>query len=213
MPSILEILQTWWPVPLAYVIGATPFGFLAGKIKGIDIRDHGSGNIGATNVMRTLGKPVGITVLILDILKGMAPVIIAKCVSDSSLVAIASSIVAIMGHNYTFWLGFRGGKGIATTAGAVVAIIPFAIVFAVIAWLVTLKTTRYVSVASMAAAVAIPLEVLVEGLMRDRFDIAIFGFALFVCVLAIWKHRSNIGRLKRGEEPKTGSKTSPPPSQ
>ena len=104
MPTFIEILQTWWPVPLAYVIGATPFGFLAGKMKGIDIRDHGSGNIGATNVMRTLGKPVGITVLILDILKGMLPVILALCVSESSIVPIAASIAAIMGHNYTFWL-------------------------------------------------------------------------------------------------------------
>ena len=213
MPSLIEIIQTWWPVPLAYVIGATPFGFLAGKIKGIDIRDHGSGNIGATNVMRTLGKPVGITVLVLDILKGMLPVIIALCVSDSSLVAIAASIAAIMGHNYTFWLGFKGGKGIATTAGAVVPIMPFAILFAVATWLVTLKISRYGSVASIAAALAIPLEVLVESLIRDRFDVPIFSFAMFVCVLAIWKHRSNISRLKQGEEPKAGSKKSPPPSQ
>ena len=213
MPPFFETIQACWPVLLAYVIGATPFGFLAGKMKGIDIRDHGSGNIGATNVMRTLGKPVGITVLVLDIVKGMLPVIIALCVSDSSLIAIAASIAAIMGHNYTFWLGFKGGKGIATTAGAVVPIIPLAVLFAVATWLVTLKISRYVSVASIAAALAIPLEVLVESLIRNHFDVPIFSFATFVCLLAIWKHRSNIGRLKRGEEPKAGSKKLPPPSQ
>ena len=107
MPDLLDILEYWWPVPLAYLIGATPFGFLAGKIKGIDIRDHGSGNIGATNVMRTLGKPVGITVLLLDILKGIAPAMIALCSSETSIIPIAASIGAILGHNYTFWLGFK----------------------------------------------------------------------------------------------------------
>ena len=213
MPPFFETFQTCWPVPLAYVIGATPFGFLAGKMKGIDIRDHGSGNIGATNVMRTLGKPVGITVLILDILKGMFPVVVALCVSDFSLVAIAASLAAILGHNYTFWLGFKGGKGIATTAGSVVPIMPFAILFAVATWLVMLKISRYVSVASITAALAIPLEVLVENSIRDRFDVPTFSFAMFVCALAVWKHRSNISRLKRGEEPKAGSKKLPPPSQ
>jgi glycerol-3-phosphate acyltransferase PlsY len=204
MPDLLDILQNWWPVPLAYLIGATPFGFLAGKIKGIDIRDHGSGNIGATNVMRTLGKPVGVTVLLLDVLKGVAPVMVALFSSEESIIPIAASLGAILGHNYTFWLGFKGGKGIATTAGAVLPLMPYAILFAVLAWLVTLKISRYVSVASITAATAIPTEVLVESLIKDRFDIPTFCFALFVCLLAIWKHRSNIGRLKQGEEPKTG---------
>lgn len=204
MPDQLDILQNWWLVPLAYLIGATPFGFLAGKIRGIDIRDHGSGNIGATNVIRTLGKPVGITVLLLDILKGVAPVMAALLISEKGVIPIAASVGAILGHNYTFWLGFKGGKGIATTAGAVVPLMPYAILFAVLTWLVTLKISRYVSVASIAAATAIPTEVLFESFIKDRFDLPTFGFALFVCLLAIWKHRSNIGRLKQGEEPKTG---------
>ena len=204
MPDQLDILQNWWLVPLAYLIGATPFGFLAGKIRGIDIRDHGSGNIGATNVIRTLGKPVGITVLLLDILKGVAPVMAALLMSEKGVIPIAASVGAILGHNYTFWLGFKGGKGIATTAGAVVPLMPYAILFAVLTWLVTLKISRYVSVASIAAATAIPTEVLFESFIKDRFDLPTFGFALFVCLLAIWKHRSNIGRLKQGEEPKTG---------
>tara|TARA_R110000850_G_scaffold17330_5_gene53494 strand:- start:2682 stop:3323 length:642 start_codon:yes stop_codon:yes gene_type:complete len=206
MPGLIEILQTWWPLPLAYFIGATPFGFLAGKLKGIDIRDHGSGNIGATNVIRTLGKPIGITVLALDIFKGMTPVIIALIISDSLIVPIATSIAAILGHNYTFWLGFKGGKGIATTAGAVAPIMPIAIFVAVLAWLVGVRVSRYVSVGSIAAAIAIPVTVLIESYFSKEFDPAKLAFALFVCLLAIWKHRSNIGRLKRGEEPRTAPK-------
>ncbi|MEM1443646.1 MAG: glycerol-3-phosphate acyltransferase, partial [Verrucomicrobiota bacterium] len=134
MPEVLEFLSQWWPAILAYIVGATPFGFLAGKMKGIDIRDHGSGNIGATNVLRTLGKPIGITVLVLDIFKGMIPVIIAKIVSEDSALHIATAIAAILGHNYTFWLGFKGGKGIATTAGAVIPILTIPILAAAAGW-------------------------------------------------------------------------------
>lgn len=118
MAGLTEIIQHWWPVPLAIFIGATPFGFLVGKMKGIDIREHGSGNIGSTNVLRTLGKPVGAAVLALDVLKGLVPVLIVKLVSDNSILHIATAMAAILGHNYTFWLKFKGGKGIATTAGA-----------------------------------------------------------------------------------------------
>ncbi len=197
---------------MAFFIGATPFGFLAGKLKGIDIRDHGSGNIGATNAIRTLGKRIGIPVLILDIFKGMLPVILSLNLTDSSLVHIATSIAAILGHNYTFWLGFKGGKGIATTAGAVSPIMPIAIFVAVLAWLATLKISRYVSAASIAAAIAIPITVLIQSFFTGKFNPAIFGFALFVCVLAIWKHRSNILRLRKGEEPRRERKKSPPQS-
>ncbi|MEM9283860.1 MAG: glycerol-3-phosphate 1-O-acyltransferase PlsY [Verrucomicrobiota bacterium] len=209
---MIEFLQTWWPVPLAYFIGATPFGFLAGKIKGIDIRDYGSGNIGATNAIRVLGKPLGIPVLILDILKGMAPVVISLLVSENTVVPIATSVAAILGHNYTFWLGFKGGKGIATTAGAVIPILTLAILIAIIVWLVFVKVTRYVSVASIAGAISIPITVLTQNLVTGKSDLAVFLFALFVGALAIWKHRSNIARLHRGEEPRTKPKKSSTPS-
>ncbi len=186
--------------------GATPFGFLAGKLRGIDIRQHGSGNIGATNVLRTLGKPVGITVLALDVLKGLLPVLIAKSVSESSILHIASAVAAILGHNYTFWLGFKGGKGIATTAGAILPIMPYALIAAVTGFLVVLKASRYVSLGSIAAAIIIPITIIVESLIRGSWNWYIFGFALFVCLLAIWKHRANIVRLWRGEENRTGTK-------
>ncbi|MDF1739278.1 MAG: glycerol-3-phosphate 1-O-acyltransferase PlsY [Verrucomicrobiales bacterium] len=206
MNLISDIYQYWWLLLGAYVIGATPFGFLAGKMKGIDIRKHGSGNIGATNVLRTLGKPIGITVLVMDILKGLLPVVFAQSLSDNSLVHVATAIATILGHNYTFWLGFKGGKGIATTGGAVLPIMPFALVAAVIVWIITVKTTRYVSVASIAAAITIPLIITIRGLIQSNLDFIVLGLGLFVCILAIWKHRSNIGRLRRGEELQFGRK-------
>lgn len=210
MSELSVFFSQWWPAILAYFVGATPFGFLAGKMKGIDIRDHGSGNIGATNVLRTLGKPIGITVLVLDIFKGMVPVILAKLVSDSSAIHIASAIAAILGHNYTFWLKFKGGKGIATTAGAVIPILTVPILVAIATWLVTLKLTRYVSVASIAAALVIPLTLGIQNFLSGSWDPIVFGLALFVCLLAIWKHRANIQRLRRGEENRFAPKSSKP---
>lgn len=207
MPDFETFIRDAWPVLLAYVAGATPFGFLAGKLRGIDIRQHGSGNIGATNVLRTLGKPVGITVLALDVLKGLLPVLLAKSVSDSSIIHIVTAMAAILGHNYTFWLGFKGGKGIATTAGAILPIMPYALIAAVSGFLIVLKTTRYVSLGSISAAIIIPITIAVESLIRGSWDWYIVGFSLFVCLLAIWKHRANIQRLCRGEENRTGKKT------
>ncbi len=207
MPDFPIFVQDYWPVLVAYLVGATPFGFLAGKAKGIDIREHGSGNIGATNVLRVLGKPVGITVLVLDVMKGLLPVIVAKLVSDSSLVHIATAMAAILGHNYTFWLGFKGGKGIATTGGAILSIMPWALIAAVLGWIIVLKVSRYVSLASLAAAVIIPLTLVVENLITGTWEWNIFGFGMFVCLLAIWKHRGNIGRLLRSEENRFAKKS------
>lgn len=206
MTFFSDISQYWWLLLGAYIVGATPFGFLAGKMKGIDIRDHGSGNIGATNVLRTLGKPIGITVLVMDVLKGLIPVVIAQSLSDNSLVHVMTAITTILGHNYTFWLRFKGGKGIATTGGAVLPIMPFALIAAVLIWLITVKTTRYVSLASIAAAITIPVIITVRGLIQNNLDFIILGLGLFVCLLAIWKHRGNIGRLRRGEELQFGRK-------
>lgn len=210
MSGIADILQQWWPALLAYVIGATPFGFLAGKSRGIDIRDHGSGNIGATNVLRTLGKPIGITVLILDVLKGMVPVLIAMWAGKDTLVQIVTAVAAIMGHNYTFWLGFKGGKGIATTGGALLPIMPIAILSAIALWIVSLKLTRYVSVASIVAALTIPIVLVIRYLISGEWNIPVLSLGLFVCILAIWKHRANIGRLRRGEENRFGKRSTKP---
>lgn len=200
MPPLADIAATWWPVLLAYLVGATPFGYLAGRLRGIDIREHGSGNIGATNVLRTLGKPVGFAVLILDVLKGLVPALLARSVSDGSLVPIFTAVAAILGHNYTFWLGFKGGKGIATTAGAMAPLLFWPLVAAVLGWLILLKTTRYVSVASIGAAAIIPLAVTVLSLARGVWEWPLFLLSLLVFVLAVWRHRENIRRLCAGTE-------------
>ncbi len=196
------ILAGWWTVILAYVIGATPFGFLAGKARGIDIRDHGSGNIGATNVLRVLGKPIGITVLILDVLKGLAPVVIAQVFSggESSIVPILAGIATILGHNYTFWLGFKGGKGIATSAGAIAPLIPIPLAVALALWGLAFAVTRYVSVASIVAAVSLPVTATLQGLRAGALDAPLLVFTLFLAVMATWRHRSNIRRLRDGTE-------------
>ena len=208
--SFPEIVQIGWPVVAAYVIGATPFGYLAGRLRGLDIREHGSGNIGATNVFRVLGKPLGITVLTLDVLKGLIPVLIAKAANDNSLIHIFSAIGAILGHNYTFWLKFRGGKGIATSAGALAPILPIPLVVGMLAWFVLHQTLRWVSVASIGAALALPITVAIQSLFFNKpWDWPVLGFAAFLAIMAIWRHRSNIGRLMKGEEPKTPRKSKP----
>ena len=155
-----ELQVTAMVLVAAYAAGATPFGYLAGKLKGIDIREHGSGNIGATNVIRVLGKGIGIPVFVVDMLKGLVPVVLgAKWAEARGVVsdwpAIAGAAGAVLGHNFTFWLGFRGGKGIATSAGALMALLPVPLLVALGAWLAVFFGTRYVALASIAAAVVI----------------------------------------------------------
>ena len=212
MPAPAELLRESWPVLAAYVAGATPFVYLAGKLQGIDLRRHGSGNIGATNALRVLGKPIGITVLVLDMLKGLLPVLLAMKICDHPAWHVATALGAIVGHNYTFWLGFKGGKGIATTAGAILPIMPWALLVAVVTWVIALLTTRYVSVASIAAAVIIPVALAVQSLLTGAWNPVVLGFALFASTLAIWKHRGNIARLRRGEENRFGRKPATAPA-
>lgn len=200
--------QFWICIALGYFIGSTPMGLLVGKLKGIDIREHGSGNIGATNVLRTLGKPVGITVLVLDIIKGILPVMFAVSFVSNPIIHVATALATILGHNFTFWLKFKGGKGIATTAGTMLPLVWFPLLISIICWFIGFYSTRYVSVASIAAAIVIPI---------TAFAITILGFqkwnwpVLIYCVLlsalAIWKHRSNIKRLLDGTESRFSRKT------
>ena len=129
----------------SYLFGATPFGYLAGRMRGMDIRQHGSGNIGATNAFRVLGKPTGITVFVLDFLKGLLPVLIAGYLyPDSPFAALLAGIGAIVGHNFTFWLGFRGGKGIATSAGVLLALLPIAMLVGLVVWFILFFATRLI---------------------------------------------------------------------
>jgi len=215
---------------MAFLMGSIPFGLLIAKSKGIDIRQLGSGNIGATNVLRVMGKKFGIPCLLLDVLKGFIPTLLAITlirfagqpagISISGLLPFAKTdnpqllaqslqvltgLFAILGHNYSPWVGFKGGKGIATSAGVVIALMPAAIVILVLFWLLLFLTTRYVSVASVGAVVVLPLITLWgswhHGRIQDgTWNKPLFVFAVLVAVLGIWKHRSNIQRLMAGTE-------------
>jgi glycerol-3-phosphate acyltransferase PlsY len=191
---------------IGYIAGATPFGYLAGRMKGIDIREHGSKNIGSTNVLRVLGKGIGYPVFALDVLKGVLPVLLARIyandVAPEGLIPALTSIATILGHNYTFWLGFKGGKGIATSAGALLPIMPVTILTAVALWGITFLTTRYVSLGSIVAAITLPVSFLLQGLVTGHWQWPLLGLASLVGGLAIFKHRANIERLLNGTENK-----------
>ena len=185
---------------LGYLLGAIPFGLLLTRAAGLgDVRAIGSGNIGATNVLRTGRKGLAAATLVLDAAKGAAAVLLAGLIwPDQPQFPAVAAIGALLGHLYPAWLGFKGGKGVATLLGIVAALHwPAALVFAAI-WIAMLALTRYSSVGGMTAAAAAPVAAGFFG----RIDLAILlaGFALLV----LWKHRANIARLMAGTEPKAG---------
>ncbi len=194
----------------AFLLGSVPTGYLVARARGVDIRKHGSGNIGATNVLRTLGKPLGVFVFVVDALKGFCAVWIARSFGGASAadwLAIIAAVAVIGGHNYTPWLGFKGGKGIATSAGVLLALSPWTLLVIALVWLVVFKTTHYVSVASIAASVAVPVSIGALWLGGISGSAPLFGFALVISALAIWRHRSNIRRLRDGTETRFAPKT------
>ncbi len=189
-------------VAAAYLIGSIPFGFLAGKLNGVDIRDHGSGNIGATNVFRIVGKRWGIGVFILDFLKGLVPVIATFHLGRGMdpLLPLYAGIATILGHNYPCWLKFKGGKGIATSGGVLGGLLPWALLAGLVTWLLTFAISRYVSLASIFAGVSVPVTVAVLTFRPHGLHYGYFIFACVIGVLAVWRHRSNIERLRAGTE-------------
>jgi len=211
---VLSSLAPWLLIAVAsYLLGSIPFGFIAGKICGIDIRTKGSGNIGATNVLRVLGKKWGYVVFFLDFLKGILPVLLALAwgrsigVNPASTPGALAALCALLGHSFPVWLGFKGGKGIASSAGVIVGLFGIgAFLFCLGSWLLFFSITRFVSVASIAAAIAVPLSVSVLYFMH-RSDWLTLLVACLMCVLAIWRHRSNIMRLRAGTEPRFEKKT------
>jgi acyl phosphate:glycerol-3-phosphate acyltransferase len=191
-------------VVVSYLLGSIPTGFVWCKARGIDIRTVGSGNIGATNVMRVLGKPIGITVLLIDAAKGFVPVFAAPAFFpqlDRTLLQIVCCVAVVAGHNWTCWLKFKGGKGIATSAGALLAMLPGPLLCVLAVWGIVFATSRYVSLASIAAAASLPVATWL--LTRDQTFII---FTAILGVLAIYKHKSNIQRLLAGTENRIGAK-------
>ena len=226
-------MQVWLCPLLAFLLGSIPFGLIIAKSKGINIRDHGSGNIGATNVLRVIGKKYGISCLLLDALKGFIPVMLAVNLIQISgkntgllhvggldsfalvlpaaeqfkgqLVHVLTALAAVLGHNYSPWVGFKGGKGIATSAGVLLALMPAGIVLLAVVWLVVFALSRYVSLASIVAAAALPLITIYGSWFHGRiadgtWNKPLFCFTLVIAVLAIWKHQTNIQRLIAGTE-------------
>lgn len=226
-----------WLCPLiAFLCGSIPFGLIFGKIKGIDIREHGSGNIGATNVWRVLGKSFGIPCFLLDVLKGLIPTVIGislihfpgiknpmmlAALTDhaemhpiltAQIFQVVTGLCAILGHNYSPWVRFKGGKGIATSAGVLIALMPAAVLLLVVLWAVVFALSRYVSLASIVAAAALPFLTLwgsyYHGKIADgTWNKPLFAFSILIAVLAIYKHRSNIQRLRAGTENRFSKKS------
>jgi glycerol-3-phosphate acyltransferase PlsY len=190
----------------SYLLGSIPFGYLAGRIRGIDIRKVGSGNIGATNVVRVLGKRYGYPVFVLDFLKGLGAVRIAMDVRPEStspeLVGVLAAASAVIGHSFPIWLKFRGGKGVATSAGALFGLMPLATVIGAAIWILTFLLTRYVSVASVATAVALPFVIAIMTWLNQTDGKALFYSSLCLAAVIIWRHHSNLSRLVRGTEPR-----------
>jgi glycerol-3-phosphate acyltransferase PlsY len=198
----------------SYLLGSIPFGYLAGRIKGIDIRKCGSGNIGATNVIRTLGKAYGYPAFVADFLKGLCAVKISMLIVTRvqpqwiswEMFGIAAAISSVVGHSFPVWLRFKGGKGVATSAGALFGLAPIAALLGAAIWLMTFLLTRYVSVASIAAAAALPLIILITTWLSRTAGRLLFYSSVCLAALVIWRHRSNLSRLMRGTEPRFSRK-------
>jgi len=197
-------------VVISYLLGATPSGYLAGMACGMDVRSAGSGNIGATNVLRVLGKKAGAIVLAADALKGfvsarwiplLAMHLFPSAGASRENLALAGGVAAILGHIYTFWLWFKGGKGIATSGGVVLAWAPAACLTALALWGLVLALSRYVSLASIAAAIILPFAV-----WFWNGTAAMTGVMTGLSLLALYKHKANIQRLLTGAESRIGKR-------
>lgn len=194
---------------LAFFLGSVPFGFVAGKLRGIDLREQGSKNIGATNTLRVLGKGPGIAVLLLDTFKGYLPVLIAQQAQVNSWWIVAVGLSAILGHIYSPFVRFKGGKGVATSLGVLIGLSPIVAGLTLLAFLIPTVITRYVSLGSLCGAIAqaalfwlLP-PTLLHG---DPLPYRLFG--LVIAAFVIVRHRANITRLMNGTENKFGAKKS-----
>ena len=220
--------MTWLPIIFAaYFLGSIPFGVIIARSHGIDIRAHGSGNIGATNVGRIVGKWPGRLCFILDMLKGAIPILIAgwlnetlgrdaaQLTSTQMWLWLSVALAAVLGHMFSLFLNFTGGKGVATTFGALVALWPLMTIptlAALVVWYTTLRITKYVAVASIAAALALPVCFLLSQVRNTSSDIIAdllhasppFIVTALLALLVIYAHRSNLHRLRQGEEDKVG---------
>jgi acyl phosphate:glycerol-3-phosphate acyltransferase len=193
---------------LGYLFGSFPAGYFAGRIAGVDVRSLGSGNIGATNVLRVLGKKWGYTVFFVDAFKGFAAVRLAFFLAEHLTLArpyavyfaMLAAVMCVVGHTFPVWLRFKGGKGVATSAGAVFGLMPLAAVIIFLVWVVVFEITRYVSVASVVAASALPVAVALLMHWQIVDGVALLYSSTVLAILVVWSHRSNFSRLLKGTE-------------
>lgn len=205
----------WLVVAAGYLLGSVPFGLLLGLLKGVDVRKFGSGNIGATNVGRTIGRPWAVLAFFLDFAKGAVPAgilapLVAEPGSETTTLAVLAGAAAVVGHCYPVYLGFKGGKGVATGCGVLAGIDPLVLVIGGLAWLATLLASRFVGLASLAMGAAFPIA---AWFRRDSGgygnEVVFGGLALFLLILL--RHRANITRLLAGTEPRFGQPAAPLP--
>jgi glycerol-3-phosphate acyltransferase PlsY len=197
---------------VGYILGSLPFSFWLGKAKGVDLRRVGSGNIGATNLARSVGTGWGIIAFALDLGKGLLAVILAGFIftlfkdnlASSAMLKIIGGIMSIFGHNWSMWINFKGGKGVATSAGVFLGLAPIPLILALVIWLVVFVLSGYVSLASIVASISLPIWMLIG--IGGRPALPIIIFSCIVTVLIIIRHSSNIVRLMQGRENKFGRK-------
>lgn len=194
-------------VLVSYLLGSVPSGYLISKLAGIDIRTKGSGNIGATNVTRVLGKAYGYPAFLADFSKGLGAVWLAPLIArawgltqPNEILQILAGVCVVFGNAFPVWLRFRGGKGVATSAGLLFGLIPSAAIVCIVVWLILFYTTRYVSLASISAAVALPVAVFAIGHFTGTPRPPVLYVSLALALIVILRHRSNLSRLMRGTE-------------
>jgi glycerol-3-phosphate acyltransferase PlsY len=188
-------------VALGYLFGSAPFAFLLARRRGVDLRRAGSGNVGAANVLRTSGVPDAVVALCLDAAKGAVAVLVAQRLSDGPATPVAGGLAAVIGHIYPVWLGFRGGKGVATAAGVFVVLAPLAVAIAGTVFALATWVTRYISVGSIAAAIALAVTAAALGVPPA----VVMGAALSA-VIIVHRHRGNLARLFAGTERRVGER-------
>ena len=217
----MSVPATLIAVVASYLVGAIPVGFLVVRArKGLDIRTQGSGNIGATNVARVLGAPWFFVVFILDVLKGLGPCLVVGLIEGgpwlgrpASLPVVLAGLAAIAGHNWPVFLGFRGGKGVATSCGVCIYVLPTGLLAGLGAWAVAALIWRYVSLASMLAAIAVLVTEIVVNARRLAAGKYTLGFAVLAVAIVIWRHAANIRRLLDGTENRIGRKKPEPEAE
>lgn len=200
-------MEKYLALAACYIIGAVPFGLIIGKLlRGIDIRDYGSGNIGASNAMRTLGKGPALLVLVLDTAKGLVPVLICRALDMGPNLVVAGALLSVFGHTFSIFLNFKGGKGVATSLGVIFGLNWQIGLIIFVSWVLIVAITRYISLASIVAAVSVPL--LMTLWKSQQVPTAYQALACVAAAAIVIKHISNIKRLINGTETRFGQKVS-----